>query len=493
MEAGKILIVDDDPVIRSLLSDLLESSGDYCIEIARDGREGIDKVRDQEYDVVFTDLSMPQVTGIDFIKEAKKIRPELSVVVITGHGTTENAVDAMREGAADFITKPFTRSSVASIAERTIGEKKILNRMQTNDNAGATAGLSRKVQEISILQTIHDELDDLSDNGMLYDRMVEMASRLLPVREISFGIIENGRIEIKSSSGVLEQTVSVSNPIFEQVIRTRKHCIAAGNGTNPHTGLPLTAQFFSIPLMMHEEIFGILNFCGKTDQTALTHDEIALALLFARKAAQRIENNALYEVFYQTLMNTLKSLVTSVEARDPYIQRHSERVTRYALQIADVMHLPAEEKDAIGFGGYLHDIGKIGVRDTVLLKPSKLTPEEFSEIKLHPVIGDTIIKPIRFFPKEREIILYHHEHFDGSGYPAGLAGQAIPLTARVLSVADTYDAMTSVRPYRGALSHETAIAELLRCCHTQFDEDVVRAFLQTSAGKGQGHGTETGR
>jgi HD-GYP domain-containing protein (c-di-GMP phosphodiesterase class II) len=119
------------------------------------------------------------------------------------------------------------------------------------------------------------------------------------------------------------------------------------------------------------------------------------------------------------------------------------------------------------------------VRDTILMKPGRLTPEERTEINLHPVIGGNIIKPLRFFPKERDLILHHHENYNGSGYPDGLAGNGIPITARILAVADAYDAMTSSRPYRAAMTHDRAAAELLRCSQTQFDGEIVRAFLQT--------------
>jgi HD-GYP domain-containing protein (c-di-GMP phosphodiesterase class II) len=119
------------------------------------------------------------------------------------------------------------------------------------------------------------------------------------------------------------------------------------------------------------------------------------------------------------------------------------------------------------------------VRDTILMKPTRLTQEERAEINLHPVIGGNIIRPLRFFPKERELILHHHENFDGSGYPDGLAGEKIPFTARILAVADAYDAMTSSRPYRAAMTRQAAAAELLRCAGTQFDAEIVRAFVQT--------------
>mgnify|MGYP006267833757 CR=1 FL=1 len=156
---------------------------------------------------------------------------------------------------------------------------------------------------------------------------------------------------------------------------------------------------------------------------------------------------------------------------------------------AEVMGLSADVQDAIRFGGYLHDVGKIGVRATVLLKPGKLTDEELSEIRQHPVIGGNIIKPLRFFPKERDVIVHHHERFDGTGYPAGLRGHSIPITARILAVADTYDAMTSSRPYRTARTHQDALEELIRCSDSQFDREAVRAFQQTQSGKDGHHGT----
>ncbi|MDA8087069.1 MAG: HD domain-containing protein, partial [Nitrospiraceae bacterium] len=126
----------------------------------------------------------------------------------------------------------------------------------------------------------------------------------------------------------------------------------------------------------------------------------------------------------------------------------------------------------------------IGVRDTVLLKPGVLDEDELAEIKLHPIIGDNIIAPLRFLPREKARIRHHHERFDGKGYPDGLGGEQLPIIVRILSVADTYDAMTSVRPYRSAKPHQSAMKELARCSNTQFDGEVVKAFGQTPSGKG---------
>jgi response regulator RpfG family c-di-GMP phosphodiesterase len=483
MQKGRILIVDDDPLVRDVLSAILFHSGNYATELAADGIAGIEKVKASDYDVVFTDLIMPGINGIDFMRAAVKLRPALPVVVITGNSTIDAAINAMREGAKDFITKPFNVSTVTSIADRIIGERRLLNRIDTGDNRDSFIGrlngeLFKRLQEISILQSISTELDALYNNKDIYEKIVEMITRLLMVKEVSFGIIENGTLKIRKAVGVVEHDIPVAGTLFEKVVTTGRHYLASFGEINPHTGVQLTVPFFAIPFTINDETFGIISLSNKMDGSAFTDDEISIALTFAKKAAQRIENNALYEVFYSNLISTLKSLVISIEARDSYTKDHSERVTAYALKIAAAMKLPAEERDCLPFGGYLHDVGKIGVRDTILMKPDRLTPEERAEINLHPVIGGNIIKPLRFFPKERELILHHHENFDGTGYPSGLAGTDIPITARILAVADAYDAMTSSRPYRTARTHEVAVAELLRCSNTQFDGEIVRAFIQ---------------
>jgi len=490
-EKGTVLIVDDDAVVRNVLLDILGSVGGYSADFAVDGADGLSKLKQNKYDIVFTDLTMPRMSGMDLLRETKKLYPEQSIVVITGFSTLDNAINAMKEGARDFITKPFKINTVISIADRIIGEKKLLGKL-TEPGEGGTAmerlnkELFRSLYEIGIFHVITTELDGLFDNREVYQSLVEMASRLLNVREASFGIVDRGSLRIKNAIGATAASMPIRGSILEHAVLDKNYYLASPGEINPHTGAHLSTPFFSIPFIMNDEVYGLLNLANKADGTAFTDYEISLATAFVKKAALRIENNALYEVFYNNLVNTLKALVTSIEARDSYTKQHSERVTNYSLQIARQMGVSPEERDIISFGGYLHDIGKIGVRDTILLKPGRLTEEEKLEIKEHPVIGDNIIKPIKFFPRERELIRHHHENFNGSGYPDGITGDQTPLIVRIIKVADTYDAMTSSRPYRSAISHEVAVTELTNCSGTQFDGDVVKAFLQTSAGKGAG-------
>lgn len=494
MDKGRILIVDDDPIVRDVLYDILSNVGGYRADLAFDGVDGLEKLKRREYDVVFTDLTMPRMNGMDFLKETIRTVPGIPVVVITGFSSIDNAVNAMREGAKDFITKPFKIGTVLATAEKIFGERRLFHKLSRNNEAENMIGklnseLFKSLHEIGILQSISNEIDGIFSNKEIYEKLVEMVSRLFVVREASFGIVENGDLKLEAAIGTTARTISIAGTIVETVIRAKAYYMALPGELNPHDGNPLTSPFFSIPLIMNEEVFGILNISNKADGTAFTEYEISLALTFAKKAALRIENNALYEVFYSNLINTLKSLVTSIEARDTYTRNHSERVADYALQVAEVMNFSNDDKEIIRFGGYLHDIGKIGVRDTVLLKPSKLTDDEFREIRLHPVIGDNIIKPIKFFPRERELIRHHHERFDGKGYPDGLAGERIPLVVRIMNVVDTFDAMTTSRPYRTARTHEDAVTELLRCSSSQFDGEIVNAFLQTPAGRGETFGS----
>ena len=196
-----------------------------------------------------------------------------------------------------------------------------------------------------------------------------------------------------------------------------------------------------------------------------------------RQAVQRSRAQQHKHALHLSNETVLDALMTALNTRDTETEGHSERVTAYTIEIADHLNLPASELYHIERGALLHDIGKIGVPDSILLKPGKLTPEEWAEMRRHPVIGYEMCAKIEMLQNAADIVLHHHEAWDGSGYPSGLKGAAIPLGSRIFAVADTLDAMTSNRPYRAALSFEAARAEIEKFRGRQFDPGIVDIFL----------------
>lgn len=171
-------------------------------------------------------------------------------------------------------------------------------------------------------------------------------------------------------------------------------------------------------------------------------------------------------------------LAKAIEKRDYYTGGHTDRVTEYAIKTAEQLNWSQERMAVLELAGHLHDVGKIGVPDSVLNKPGKLTVEEFEMMKAHPEIGEQIIRGNDFLETLVPYILYHHERYDGKGYPKGLAGEAIPIEGRLLAVSDAFDAMTSSRPYRKGMDPEAAIGEIKRCAGTQFDPNIAASFLE---------------
>jgi len=178
----------------------------------------------------------------------------------------------------------------------------------------------------------------------------------------------------------------------------------------------------------------------------------------------------------------LSVLSRAIEARDPYTRGHSARVTDLAEEVARRLGWDEERIELLRVGGPLHDVGKLGISDEVLCKRGKLDEQELAEIREHPTLGAKILLRLAAFRGALPYVLYHHERWDGTGYPTGRSGEQIPLEARVLAVADAFDAMTSDRPYRRALGHDAALAEVARCAGTQFDPEIVEIFVELFEG-----------
>jgi putative nucleotidyltransferase with HDIG domain len=235
-------------------------------------------------------------------------------------------------------------------------------------------------------------------------------------------------------------------------------------------------QLLAVPLQRQEQVLGCMF---GLDKASGEFDSVDTKLLnsIANESAIYLENAMLFDGVHGLMMGLLHSLTSAVDAKDAYTCGHSERVALLSRHLAAEIGLSDHQVERVYMAGLLHDVGKIGVPETVLQKPGKLTPEEFEQMKKHPEIGARILQDIKQIKDIIPGVLYHHERFDGKGYPSGLAGESIPQMGRILCLADCFDAMTSNRTYRKALPLEVALIEIRRCSGTQFDPKLAEAFL----------------
>lgn len=327
------MVVDDEPAVCRLLSEGLGREGFECKTVTS-GEEALRMLPLEPFDVVISDLRMPGLSGLALLEAVRAKYPRLSFLMATGVNNVRVGVAAMKQGAADYLVKPFQIEAVVASVERAMEKK----RMELQ------------------LENYHQRLE----------QMVEQRTKQL--------------------------------------------------------------------------------------QTAM----------------KRIE---------MTYDQTLEALGAALDLRDTETEGHSRRVSRYCLEIAKAMGCLGEQLKNIVRGSYLHDIGKIGIPDSILLKPGKVTEEETVVMQTHARIGFDLVSRVAFLAPAAEMVLTHQERYDGTGYPQGLAGDEIPLGARIFAVADTLDAMTSNRPYRRALGFAAARDEIVRQSGHQFDPEVVAAFL----------------
>jgi len=336
----KVLVVDDELPIRELLADGLESFG-YAAETASGADEAFEIVRHGDVGLILSDIEMPGANGFDLLRRVKSYDADVDVVMVTGVVDLATAIGSIREGASDYVMKPFNIEEVRVVIERTLEKRRLI------------------LENRAYQQTLEDR--------------------------------------------VLERT--------REVVEKKR------------------------------------------------------------------EIESLYQDLQGAYESTLQALVTALDFRDNETQGHSSRVVEYAVLIARKMGIEGDPLDRIRQGAILHDVGKIGVPDAILKKPGKLSPEEWEEMKKHPEMGYRMLQHIRFLAPALDIVLCHQERWDGSGYPQGLKGEEIPLGARIFAVVDTFDAMTSDRPYRPALSIRAARDEVRRFSGVQFDPRAAQVFL----------------
>jgi response regulator RpfG family c-di-GMP phosphodiesterase len=466
---NRVLIVDDDPGIRETISQIIEELG-YDPDTAADGLDALAMLDTGSYLCVFTDIMMPKMTGIELIKKIKARDVSLPIIVITGYASMEIAIDAMKCGASDFISKPFKVSQIQLLLSKVKREKLLLEENKKFSDAlqlhrlidNLAGQLEDKNKELTSLQAISEKIISLKGIRDLVGAIVDVSKQLLEDVDVRFyPLNRKTQTLIDTSNG---QDRIISTELMEgKIVRTN----------NPSESSK--RNFATIfPLMIEGQVFGTLDIHS---DSMLGEEKEGKILYLLNRSAERMENVALYEGLYENMLSTLNSMAKILDARDPHTSQHSTRVTNLSVAMANILKLSDDEKDVLYIAASLHDIGKVGIPDSILLKPGTLTDEEFMIIKRHPDIGADILKPIPPMSRETEVIRYHHERYDGKGYPSGIGGEEIPLLSRIITLADSYDAMTSDRPYRNGLPMDKAIEEIVRCMGSQFDPELAKLFI----------------
>ncbi len=501
----KILIVEDDVMLGELLQECLLRLEHEYVRVCLSGQETFKAIEEQAFDCAFVDLRLPDMDGLYLLTMLKQRDHGLPVVMMSGFPTMDYTIDAMRKGASDFLTKPFTLHDVALTLQRITKEKQLLLRnlslqleiQARNELEQANRELERRVNVQTKLFHISKEMDEIRSSEDLYPRIVRLASTLESVEKVSFFLLPREGMSFVGMAGCgwklddcRPQELGMSKERMRELLGNgASHCvILPGEIRSSFENAPKTDRMVSCwPLRIRGEPFGLLIASHKDGGPSLSEEETRLFDFLITKASLAVENMALYESLVSNFYGILKSLVNALEAKDLYTGKHSERVTRYATEVARKLGCSGAQIESMQTVGYLHDIGKIGVRDSILNKPGPLTTDEYEIVKKHPAIGDSIVSELGLSPEERSIIRHHHERWDGAGYPDGLSGEDIPLLARIVSVVDAFDAMTSERAYRHAMSREESIAELLRNRGRQFDPSTLDAFLEIMSGTRTGN------
>ncbi len=480
-EKKKILVVDDYLPTRRLIVDALEQSSQYEVNEAENGEEALLLFNKNNYDLVISDIMMPGMSGMDLLNRIREKNLFAAVIMITGNPTVDLTVSAIKKGAVDFLTKPFDIDDLLFKVDIHLRGKSLLSK-EGAEIIQDQANLKDKSDDLSKQGYIFDSIEDSPlDNDIIFEKIAALALKLVDGEVCSILLFDEQDNEfhpkvVKGESEGINRNYTHSSAlkmVFNEVVE-RKEAVMISSNEHPD----ISPSLICAPLMIRNSILGILSIRKKKNREVFSKRDLHHILSLTKRASLNLENKILYESIYSNIMDTLKSLISSVQARDHYTEEHSQRVTEYALKIAAEMSCSLKDMESLKIAGVLHDVGKIAVPDSILLKPGKLTAEEYMIIKNHPTIGENILRPVVLLEKERKIVQCHHERWDGKGYPLGISGTEIPFLARILMVADSYDAMTSNRPYHLPMPLEMAIAELLNNKNTQFDADVVDAFIK---------------
>ncbi len=352
-------------------------------------------------------------------------------------------------------------------------------------------GLTRAVDRLQALNKMGLAINATVDLDRLLDLLCRKSGETLK-SQVSYILILNektGKLAIGGAAGLsdeLDRSREIAlepGGVSHWVINNRQaklvEDIDKSHEFNKTSRLGFARQsVICAPLTDKQKVIGTITIANPVDGSYFGQADLELLSTIAAQASVAIRNARLYEEQETSYLNTVRALVSAIEASDAYTRGHSDRVTRYSVALAKKIGLDGEPLKQLEQAAVLHDIGKIGIDVALLHKKEKLTAADIDVLKLHPSIGVRILEPIHFLGTVRDIIEQHHERFDGNGYPKGLSGSEWRIEGKILAVCDTYDAMTSDRPYRKALTHEIAIQEIIDHAGSQFDPEVATAFIE---------------
>jgi len=512
----RILVVDDEPKICEFLGVLLGREG-YTVDSALDGASALERLRGNAYDLVISDLKMPAMDGFELARRIREMDESLPFIVMTGFATLGTAVEAMRQGVDDYITKPFKLEEMRKVVSRVLAKarlavenRRLIAQLEAaNAELGRHRGrlqrevetaseslrranerLRRKVEELAMLNEVATAAASESDLDRLLMNTLRLVREKLACTRASAMLTRNGSLVVRACDGAdegrtLGQERRLGQGIAGYVAKTGEAVlvedIRRDKRFTPHAEWGYaTRSLVCVPVRFKQTLLGVICVTDKTDGRPFVEHDLRLLSTIANQVAPAIANARFLETIEENAFRAVCALVVALEARDRYTSGHSDRVSRYAVATGRALGISRKDLHTLARAAQLHDLGKLGVSDSILNKPASLSHDEYDLIREHPVLGEQIISPLQFLSGVGAAVRDHHERPDGKGYPDGKRGRQINRLARILSVADAFDAMTTARPYRPAKSVEEARAEIVSLRGLQFDPEVADVFCETA-------------
>ncbi|MBD3297797.1 MAG: HD domain-containing protein [candidate division Zixibacteria bacterium] len=475
------LIVDDESSVCELIADWLHMQCGVQPLMANSVAEAETVLSQRPITLLIVDLVLDTESGVDVIRLANSLQPNAIVILITAYPTVETAVTALQSGVYDYLVKPFKMDLLSATVRRALEKNRLRGEnMHLREQVAITelmraAGSSLQLDQIlrMVIETVRREFSGAATSILLRSGWSD---------ELELKAIDGAPTVLTSSP--LKDFLHGRTPATQSALVTGTPVVLGGQQTELFSADECRHDLISQPLIAKGRCIGVLNIVRKATAGPCTDGTTRSIEMAAAQAAQSIENSRLYSDLYHSYMDTVSALANAIEFRDPYTRGHTDRVKMLAQSIAREMGWGVELMFDLWIGCTLHDIGKIGVPDSILNKPGPLTDGERRHMRRHTEIGVQMVQGVPFLRPAMPYIYYHHERFDGAGYPTGLGGREIPIEGRLLSVVDSFDAVTSDRPYRKGCTIGEAQAELQRCAGSQFDPEIVDVFLELIASGG---------